>query len=124
MLKFQHYPCAVSLKMEAAPITRLGADVSESRSKTNGLDTESTHEEYQYLDLIREILAKGEHRPDRFIDPVKLSRKYNHRQQIDCSAGPAQELSHFSPLPPFAFPFPVRQIPQTPPHHQFLFSPF
>ena len=23
------------------------------------------HEEYQYLDLIREVLAKGEHRPDR-----------------------------------------------------------
>ncbi|KAL8895538.1 MAG: hypothetical protein Q9192_003581 [Flavoplaca navasiana] len=51
--------------MEAAPYTRLGADFHESRSKTNGLDTESTHEEYQYLDLIREILAKGEHRPDR-----------------------------------------------------------
>lgn len=25
----------------------------------------SQHEEYQYLDLIREILDNGEHRPDR-----------------------------------------------------------
>ncbi len=24
------------------------------------------HEEYQYLDLIRRILAEGEHRPDRY----------------------------------------------------------
>lgn len=60
--------------MEAAPAIGLGADVHDSNSKTNGLDTKSTHEEYQYLDLIREILANGEHRPDRFIDPVKLFR--------------------------------------------------
>jgi thymidylate synthase len=25
------------------------------------------HEEYQYLDLIRDILENGEHRPDRYI---------------------------------------------------------
>lgn len=25
----------------------------------------SRHEEYQYLDLVREILENGEHRPDR-----------------------------------------------------------
>lgn len=24
------------------------------------------HEEYQYLDLVREILEEGEHRPDRY----------------------------------------------------------
>ena len=30
--------------------------------KTNGTPR---HEEHQYLDLIREILANGEHRPDR-----------------------------------------------------------
>lgn len=28
------------------------------------------HEEYQYLDLIREILETGEHRPDRYIPTV------------------------------------------------------
>lgn len=27
--------------------------------------TSKKHEEYQYLDLIREILETGEHRPDR-----------------------------------------------------------
>lgn len=26
---------------------------------------DKSHEEYQYLDLIREILETGEHRPDR-----------------------------------------------------------
>jgi thymidylate synthase len=25
------------------------------------------HEEHQYLDLIRDILANGEHRPDRYV---------------------------------------------------------
>lgn len=25
------------------------------------------HEEYQYLDLVREILDNGEHRPDRYV---------------------------------------------------------
>lgn len=30
----------------------------------NGTSTQR-HEEYQYLDLVREILNEGEHRPDR-----------------------------------------------------------
>lgn len=25
------------------------------------------HEEYQYLDLVREIMEDGEHRPDRYV---------------------------------------------------------
>jgi len=28
---------------------------------------EPSHEEHQYLDLIREILCDGEHRPDRYL---------------------------------------------------------
>ena len=28
-------------------------------------ETRGRHEEYQYLDLIRDILENGEHRPDR-----------------------------------------------------------
>jgi thymidylate synthase len=27
----------------------------------------ASHEEYQYLDLIRDILEEGEHRPDRYL---------------------------------------------------------
>lgn len=34
----------------------------------SGTHGEKPHEEYQYLDLIRQILADGEHRPDRYID--------------------------------------------------------
>lgn len=58
--------------MASAPATEPSAEVQDSRSKTNGSDPKSNHEEHQYLDLIREILANGEHRPDRFIDPDKL----------------------------------------------------
>lgn len=58
--------------MASAPATEPSADVHDSRSKANGSDLKPDHEEYQYLDLIRQILANGEHRPDRFIDPDKL----------------------------------------------------
>lgn len=30
------------------------------------------HEEHQYLDLIREILETGEHRPDRYVAPIQF----------------------------------------------------
>jgi thymidylate synthase len=33
----------------------------------NGAATAKRHEEYQYLDLIREILEEGEERPDRYV---------------------------------------------------------
>jgi hypothetical protein len=29
--------------------------------------TAKRHEEYQYLDLVQEILDQGEHRPDRYL---------------------------------------------------------
>lgn len=32
---------------------------------SNGNSAAKRHEEYQYLDLVREILDSGEHRPDR-----------------------------------------------------------
>ena len=32
----------------------------------NGTGSAPRHEEYQYLDLVREILDTGEHRPDRW----------------------------------------------------------
>lgn len=31
--------------------------------------TERNTEEYQYLDLVREILEQGERRPDRYVSP-------------------------------------------------------
>lgn len=40
-----------------------GASI-EAPVKQNGTSTKR-HEEYQYLDLVREILEDGEHRPDR-----------------------------------------------------------
>ncbi|WQF85676.1 Putative thymidylate synthase, active, thymidylate synthase/dCMP hydroxymethylase [Colletotrichum destructivum] len=37
----------------------------ENATKQNGSVPTKRHEEYQYLDLVREILEEGEHRPDR-----------------------------------------------------------
>ncbi|KAK2010786.1 thymidylate synthase [Colletotrichum eremochloae] len=38
---------------------------SENPTKQNGSAPIKRHEEYQYLDLVRQILEEGEHRPDR-----------------------------------------------------------
>ncbi|KAK1972389.1 thymidylate synthase [Colletotrichum sublineola] len=38
---------------------------SENPTKQNGSAPVKRHEEYQYLDLVRQILEEGEHRPDR-----------------------------------------------------------
>ncbi|RPA80840.1 thymidylate synthase [Ascobolus immersus RN42] len=40
------------------------SSTNDTTAATNTSETQR-HEEYQYLDLIREILEKGEHRPDR-----------------------------------------------------------
>lgn len=45
---------------------------SQNGVASNGVKKAETssqrHEEHQYLDLVREILDDGEHRPDRFED--------------------------------------------------------
>lgn len=50
-------------------LTPASVDPDKTSSKTsaneNGLPAKR-HEEYQYLDLVREILETGEHRPDRY----------------------------------------------------------
>jgi len=38
--------------------------------KSPALRSQPEHEEYQYLDLIRDILDNGEHRPDRYASKV------------------------------------------------------
>ena len=38
-----------------------------SENTPNVLNKSLRHEEYQYLDLIRDILQNGEHRPDRYL---------------------------------------------------------
>ncbi|KAL8818487.1 MAG: hypothetical protein Q9223_002893 [Gallowayella weberi] len=51
--------------MESAPLTKPSDNVHISKPDSNGHEAGSAHEEHQYLNLIREILAQGEHRPDR-----------------------------------------------------------
>jgi hypothetical protein len=38
---------------------------AEAPVTSNGNSTTKRHEEYQYLDLVQDILDNGEHRPDR-----------------------------------------------------------
>lgn len=42
------------------------AQVALEAKQENGIATTKRHEEYQYLDLVQEILETGEHRPDRY----------------------------------------------------------
>jgi thymidylate synthase len=53
--------------METEPVAQVSLKQIEVATpvKVTTPAKDSTHEEYQYLDLIREILDNGEHRPDR-----------------------------------------------------------
>jgi thymidylate synthase len=43
-----------------------GVELYSKQPETITPAKDSRHEEHQYLDLIREILDNGEHRPDRY----------------------------------------------------------
>ena len=52
--------------MPSEMINNAVSSARDSLSKQNGTDLLSPRqEEYQYLDLVRDILDHGEHRPDR-----------------------------------------------------------
>ena len=55
-------PSAIEVDAASSePSTKLGiSNGSQAAARDN-----PAHEEYQYLDLIRDILGHGEHRPDR-----------------------------------------------------------
>ncbi|KAL9001512.1 MAG: hypothetical protein Q9169_000087 [Polycauliona sp. 2 TL-2023] len=79
--------------MESALATKPSADTHDSKFKADGLDTRPAHEEHQYLNLIREILANGEHRPDRtgtgtlsLFAPTPL--RFSLSRPSDCSSSP------------------------------------
>lgn len=44
--------------------------VTETSKPSEIAKPRSSHEEHQYLDLIRDILDNGEHRPDRYVNVV------------------------------------------------------
>lgn len=50
-----------------APAETVAVPPAEYSAKQNGAQSSRQHEEYQYLDLVREILDEGEHRPDRYV---------------------------------------------------------
>lgn len=49
----------------AEPTEATAAQASTPQEGGATPPTQKRHEEYQYLDLVREILDDGEHRPDR-----------------------------------------------------------
>lgn len=51
--------------MESTSVADVADGVVEAKHMTNGHPADLSHEEHQYLNLIREILANGEYRPDR-----------------------------------------------------------
>lgn len=53
---------AVEVGPASGPETSL---IPESKQQEQSPRENPGHEEYQYLDLIRDILSEGEHRPDR-----------------------------------------------------------
>lgn len=57
-------PGAIEIGPASGPETTLKPVESEKTTSTERENPQ--HEEYQYLDLIQEILDNGEHRPDRY----------------------------------------------------------
>jgi thymidylate synthase len=53
-----------SLEAETKAVNSVSVDCPEKNVQAKPTEM---HEEHQYLDLIREILETGEHRPDRYV---------------------------------------------------------
>ena len=58
---------APSLLSPDVPAEETLPSIPKSISLPQSTPPLTPHEEHQYLDLIRNILANGEHRPDRYI---------------------------------------------------------
>lgn len=56
-------PSAVEIGPASGPQVALETETSTDSSTSTKASPD--HEEHQYLDLIRDILENGEHRPDR-----------------------------------------------------------
>jgi hypothetical protein len=86
----------------------------------------SRHEEYQYLDLVREILENGEHRPDRqVLSPLSPTRTQPTKPT---NASPRQNRHrHLLPLRPAAPkihpPLPLGHTDPPPPNHETRLHP-
>ncbi len=73
-------------------------DKSLKKTAANG-PSSMRHEEYQYLDLIQEILEHGEFRPDRY---ARVLSYPSLMHGCSSSAGLAPELARFLPLTNYA----------------------
>ena len=58
-------PSAVEIGPASGPDVVL--EVKHNGNASPNPDPNKRHEEHQYLDLIRDIMDNGEHRPDRYV---------------------------------------------------------
>jgi thymidylate synthase len=58
-------PTCIATDMAPAVADAVASLAPEAAVAQSGPAVSRSHEEYQYLDLVREILDNGEHRPDR-----------------------------------------------------------
>ena len=57
-------PSAIDVGPASGPNVVL--EVKQNGGAIRNVKSNKRHEEYQYLDLIRDIMETGEHRPDRY----------------------------------------------------------
>lgn len=83
--------------MTASSTEPVAVSAAETPVKQNGTSV-GRHEEYQYLDLVREILDDGEHRPDRygFAQVLLQSKSFTHKDLNRTGTG---TYSIFAPRP-------------------------
>lgn len=99
-------PAAVNIGPAGHPAVIVKAEATTNIAPVTQSNPE--HEEYQYLDLTREILENGEHRPDRLVGEKASKRtsvnpdQNRHRDPLDLRASTIALLSH-SPLGNFVF---------------------
>ncbi|KAI4133224.1 MAG: hypothetical protein LQ338_000282 [Usnochroma carphineum] len=87
---------------EPDPVPETGATALNSKPMTNGHTPDPPHEEHQYLNLIREILAHGEHRPDRTgTGTLSLFAPTPLRFSLSRPSDPTNPSSPLTPILPF-----------------------
>lgn len=104
--------------------TEPAAQISLKQKEENGNSDNAAarHEEYQYLDLIREILETGEHRPDRYDSSLAMQLYCFNRPLTDHPSTLQDWHGHNVPLrttpSEILTLLPLRRRHPTPPHHQ------
>ena len=97
---------------------------TEISTSSNGQSQSQAHEEHQYLDLIRNILENGEHRPDRYSWRFQLHRMLILAKNRNRNSLPLRASSpSLFPLAALTGSIVTPNTSTTPPDHQAGFPP-